>query len=355
MKKNYLLFIIAFLFVEIAHGQSLAINTDGSAANASALLDIKSNAKGVLVPRMLKTERNAIGSPAPGLLVYQNGPDSVGFYFYNGSSWLWMATAVNAADWGTTGNAGTDTSINFLGTTNNMPLRLKQNSQWLGQFNANNGTFFLGNNSGIENTTAFANVAVGGASLKNNSVASRNTVIGDSAMYTQSFSNGGTAYLMDNTAVGSKALFFNQPTTNANGFKNTAIGSEALYFNTTGQENTAVGTGALHDNTTGSYNTAAGRSAHRLSNYGIQNSYFGYEAGYTDSTGSANTGLGAFALRNNRSSNNVAIGSESMLNNNAVGNTAVGYRSMRTNTTGIQNTAIGFESMHNNNAVSNTA
>jgi trimeric autotransporter adhesin len=95
-------------------------------------------------------------------------------------------------------------------------------------------------------------------------------------MYSQSF-NGGSNYFTDNTAIGSKALFFNQPTTTANGYKNTAVGSEALYLNTTGYENTAVGTGAMHNNITGRENTAVGRSAHRLSKSGIRNTYMGFE------------------------------------------------------------------------------
>ena len=71
-----------------ATAQSVSINTDGSTAHASALLDVKSTSKGVLVPRMTKAERNAIAAPATGLMVFQNAPDSVGFYYYDGTSWL---------------------------------------------------------------------------------------------------------------------------------------------------------------------------------------------------------------------------------------------------------------------------
>jgi hypothetical protein len=48
------------------HAQSFAINTDGSSAHASALLDVKSTNKGLLVPRMSKAEKNAIAAPATG-------------------------------------------------------------------------------------------------------------------------------------------------------------------------------------------------------------------------------------------------------------------------------------------------
>ena len=128
-----------------AEAQSVAINTDGSTAHASALLDVKSTTKGVLVPRMSKAQKNAIVTPATGLLIYQDAPDSTGFYYYSGSSWLWLAAATTSTGWLTTGNAGTDTAVNFIGTTTNMPLRFKVNNQWNGQFDPNNSNFFIGN------------------------------------------------------------------------------------------------------------------------------------------------------------------------------------------------------------------
>ena len=39
--------------------------------DASSLLEIKSNTKGLLIPRMSKTKRDAIDSPATALLIYQ--------------------------------------------------------------------------------------------------------------------------------------------------------------------------------------------------------------------------------------------------------------------------------------------
>ena len=261
MKQLFIVLLAFFIAVEGIHAQSFAINTDGSTANPSALLDVKSTDKGVLIPSMSKAQKNAIVAPATGLLVFQNTPDSVGFYFYNGTIWLWLATASNINAWATTGNAGTDTAVNFIGTTDNMPLRFKQNNNWVGQLNSNNSNFFIGTNSGsntmastntafganslVSNNIGIGNLALGTAAMSFNTSASRNTAAGDSAMHAQSFSNGGSVYFTDNTAIGSKALFFNQPTTNTNGAKNTAVGSEALYLNTTGSENTAVGTGAM--------------------------------------------------------------------------------------------------------------
>ena len=69
------LFFISLLFIgHETPAQSLAVNTDGSTANASALLDVKSTSKGMLITRMNKTQKNAIATPANGLLIYQSDP-----------------------------------------------------------------------------------------------------------------------------------------------------------------------------------------------------------------------------------------------------------------------------------------
>ena len=44
--------------------QSVSINNTGEAPDNSAMLDIKSTAKGLLPPRMTFAERNAISNPA---------------------------------------------------------------------------------------------------------------------------------------------------------------------------------------------------------------------------------------------------------------------------------------------------
>ncbi len=61
------------------------------APNASSLLDITSTTKGVLIPRMTKTQRDAILTPATGLMIYQTN-STPGFYFYNGAAWTAVTT-----------------------------------------------------------------------------------------------------------------------------------------------------------------------------------------------------------------------------------------------------------------------
>ncbi len=90
----------------IGFSQSVAINTTGAAADASSALDIQSTTKGFLVPRMTLTDRNAIASPATGLLIYQTN-STPGFYYYDGSAWVQGIGATGPAGAaGATGPAG---------------------------------------------------------------------------------------------------------------------------------------------------------------------------------------------------------------------------------------------------------
>lgn len=58
--------------------------------NGSALLDMVSTSKGLLIPRMTKSQRDGISTPATGLMIYQTN-NSPGFYYYSGSGWVAIA------------------------------------------------------------------------------------------------------------------------------------------------------------------------------------------------------------------------------------------------------------------------
>ncbi len=86
--KNILHILLATLLIltTINLAQGAAINSSGTEADASAILDVSSTAQGILVPRMTESEREAISSPATGLLVFQTD-GTVGFYYYTGGYW----------------------------------------------------------------------------------------------------------------------------------------------------------------------------------------------------------------------------------------------------------------------------
>ena len=89
MKK---LIILVAIFTAVAGmAQSVGINADGSAANATAMLDVSSTTKGFLPPRMTYAQRQAISSPATGLMIYCTDCGAGGqAQVYNGSAWTNM-------------------------------------------------------------------------------------------------------------------------------------------------------------------------------------------------------------------------------------------------------------------------
>jgi len=86
MKKLFTLSILFILLAITCQAQSVAINADGTTANASAILDVKSTTKGMLMPRMTTAQRLAIVSPALGLMVFDT--DTKTLWVHNGSSWI---------------------------------------------------------------------------------------------------------------------------------------------------------------------------------------------------------------------------------------------------------------------------
>ena len=73
--------------LNIDNGGSISIGNGTTSAAASSILDITSTTKGFLPPRMTKTQRDAISSPATGLVVYQTD-NTPGLRIFNGSSWM---------------------------------------------------------------------------------------------------------------------------------------------------------------------------------------------------------------------------------------------------------------------------
>jgi hypothetical protein len=105
MKKWFMKRIISLLTAIVvslnSFSQSVGIGTP--APHASAQLDITSINKGLLPPRMTTAQRNAIASPASGLIVYQTD-GTPGIYYYNGSSWQQLSTGSATNYWTSLGS-----------------------------------------------------------------------------------------------------------------------------------------------------------------------------------------------------------------------------------------------------------
>jgi hypothetical protein len=338
MKKIFLLLIIALCITHESIAQSFAINTDGSTANNSALLDVKSTTKGLLVPRMSKAERNLIASPATGLLIFQNAPDSIGFYYYDGSMWNWMAALNGNADtlaWKRSGNSGTNPSVNFIGTTDNQSINFRQDNKWIGKWNSSTRNYFIGGGSGEGNSIGVSNVSIGDSAGNASTASNFNVLIGTNTGIT----NIGSW----TTMIGIDAGRTNQ----SNG--SVFIGSAAGMRNITGAANTFVGDNAGRDNTTAGGNSFFGSFAGAL-NTGANNAAFGQIALAANTTGAGNAAFGTWAMnRNTTASANTAVGSSALyFNSTGANNTAAGFHALFNNTTGANNTASGFEALEGN-------
>lgn len=83
MIKHFLLFSVLLCSLQVTAQTGIGTTTP----NASAKLEINSTSKGILIPSMTATQKSAISSPATGLLIFQTDAP-VGFYYYNGVSWI---------------------------------------------------------------------------------------------------------------------------------------------------------------------------------------------------------------------------------------------------------------------------
>jgi len=111
------LFIFSTNFI-IAQG--VAINSDGSNADGSAMLDIKSTNSGMLIPRMTETERDALASPATSLIIFQTD-NTPGYYYNSGTpaSPVWERLATGD-DLGFVDGSGAATRVAFWTATNTL-------------------------------------------------------------------------------------------------------------------------------------------------------------------------------------------------------------------------------------------
>lgn len=296
--------------------------------------------------------------------------------------------SVHSQSWNLNGNGGTNTTNNFIGTTDNKALKIKTNNN-VRMYISANGKIGIGTSSPaarfhikgaatgtqliVDAGTSQSNTeplirlrnAAGLDLLNIHSDDTSNIFIGVHAGRMNVASSGGRY----NTFIGSRA-----GESNVDGYWNTAVGHNALSVNSTGAFNTACGSSALNYNTYGEFNTAMGYGALRMNIYGSNNTAIGEAALYFNTTGYYNTALGCASLvQNTTGERNSAFGYQSMednedgvyntaggyqcLKNNESGsiNTAYGHLAMYTNTTGNWNTANGHQALYFNNGTANSA
>ena len=343
-----LIFPIAILLFTFSIQAQVGIGTE--TPNASSLLDLSSTSKGILVPRMTENQKNAISTPAQGLLVFQtNG--TVGFYSYDGSSWLHL---IDGSSKGLYFGPGTGNGNNNLAVGTSM-----------------------GSGTGVRNT------AIGSRALENYSGSGfdNNTAVGY-------YSLQKVTYGQQNTALGAETMF-----ELTSGNWNTAIGAQTI-FNSTGNGNTALGYRAGETLTTGSNNLLIGMQADVSLNNLSNAIAIGYDAtvnasnkiqlgnsnitlvetsGTVSASAFVGDGSGLTGIISSSSTPTFLYGTENVLldgttspnvgdmhrsvglgyltlNSVTTGNknVAIGARSMKDNTTGYMNVGIGWNSLTKN-------
>ncbi|HMI78693.1 MAG TPA: hypothetical protein VK484_07860, partial [Ferruginibacter sp.] len=309
-----LLHFLTTLF--FANAQNVGIGT--TTPDNSAILDIKSSTKGLLIPRMNPADVTAIANPAKGLLVLDTVNNHLLVNMGSPAVPDWQ-NILAASGWSLSGNSGIDSATNFIGTRDAKPFIIRVNNVRSGYVDT------------ITNNTSF-----GFRTLDSTTTGTWNTAIGFKSL-------SGNKAGENNSGLGWSALRFN-----TNGSYNTASGAFGLYSNTTGSQNTATGQLAMHLNTTGGQNTAMGSDAMRYNNSGSSNVGIGYTALYFNTTGYSNIAIGTGALFNSGNrSNLVAVGDSALFNNgtgatdaaHGIENTAIGSKALFANTTGYFNTA----------------
>lgn len=84
----------------LSMAQNVAINEDGSQPNANAILDVKSQTKGVLLPRMTTVQRNLLPN-VQGMLVFDTEMNR--FFFNTGTGWSEFSTGGGSGFWSANG------------------------------------------------------------------------------------------------------------------------------------------------------------------------------------------------------------------------------------------------------------
>jgi hypothetical protein len=270
--KTLSIVIVMMLFNSSLLFSQVSINTDGSPPDNSSVLDVKSTTKGMLIPRMTQTERDAITSPANGLLIFCTSNNQ--YYANKGTSsapnWMiisshWISS--NQDIYFNLGNVGLGT------TTPGRQLELTQSIKIPATTSSSTGIIFKGDIPFLHDYKG--PIALG-----------FNTFLGqDAGNFTMG--GGGNYHGCNNTGLGFNALHGV-----TSGYANTGVGSFSLSSTTVGIENTAVGLHSLIANTIGNRNTALGYMAGHDNVEGGNNTLIGYNANYFNQGGGNNTIIG---------------------------------------------------------------
>lgn len=124
--------ILSFVFIGLGFTTYAQIGIGTTSPAATAALDIESTTKGLLIPRLTQTQRDAIESPATGLIIFCTDCEAQGQpQFYNGAIWNSMLKSASLLN-GTSdpeANRGANDDF-FINTTSNQLFGPKASGTW---------------------------------------------------------------------------------------------------------------------------------------------------------------------------------------------------------------------------------
>lgn len=299
-KFPLLVICLIFLFLipvsPALYAQSIGMGTNSP--NASSALDITGTTRGLLIPRLTSSAISLIPNPAKGLMVLDTSQNQLLVNMGTPGAPHWQNVLANIG-WRLTGNTGTDTAYNFIGTKDTVPLIFKVNNKIAGYIAYKYLNTAFGVRTMNESLTAGeVNTAIGIYALQNNSAGEYSLANGAGSLGTNT---DGTL----NTAVGADAL-----PGNTSGYSNIALGHYASRFLRIGYNNMAIGHKSLYSNQQGSRNIAIGDSTMTYNVASDLNISVGYNAGNGGDMGTANSILGANSSIPASENNDVAIGQQ---------------------------------------------
>ncbi|MCK5169238.1 MAG: hypothetical protein KAQ75_05095, partial [Bacteroidales bacterium] len=261
----------------VANSQNIAITDDDTyTVDPSAMLDVKSATKGLLIPRLDSTQRNAISGPAVGLLVYDT--DNSGFFYFDGTDWL------------------TISQMNTSGT----------GSALFAVLNTNEDTVFAVYEDGARVIVPIgAKGSVGGFAVSGRSPSKAGSdeaylhVTPDSTRIT--FETGAKG------KVGGFAVSGRSPS---------KAGTSTTSLINLFPDNYFIGDSAGINTTTGKYNSFFGYKSGKNNTGGYRNIFIGYLSGYNNLNSDDNLFLGNEAgYTNSSGENNIFMGNSSGFSN----------------------------------------
>jgi hypothetical protein len=235
MKKvaKILLAILLLLQFASVRSQNVSINETGNPPDASAMLDVVSIGKGMLIPRvaLLATNNTSpVSSPAVSLLVYNtatsgSAPNNVvpGFYYWDGAAWIPFLT--RKGGWELTGNDITSAPSSWLGTISNHDLVIKT-------FNTEKMRIMAGGNVGIGTNNPGVKLDVIGNIRAG--FATSNTLMGTHSTYGNTYAawwKDGFDYSLLTEGTNT---FLNAPTASGNLYFRTANTDKAILLGSSG-------------------------------------------------------------------------------------------------------------------------